>query len=116
MKNVIMMAVVGLFLGAGCMVEEADDVASQVSAVEEAPMPTEDDLSVSRVCIDSCRADGQAWFEGCQRAFPGWANQRPGNPDTQGMIDCMRGEGDAERGCVNACRRVFGGTTGGRIE
>ena len=75
MRSTVMVVMSVLFLSlSGCATEDpegiADDVASSTSAVEEGPMPTEDDMSVARRhCLANCQEGWDEKGDVCENAY-----------------------------------------------
>lgn len=106
--NKLVALAIAMALG-GCMADgfeaEHDDVASQVSAVEEAPAPTDENMmnQAWNRCWNGCE-----FVMGCQGTI---CRIQHGIGDGRDRCD-----GDVianERDCVDQCTRRYGGDDGG---
>lgn len=111
------MMVAGFLALSGCAMEGpgvADDVASQTSAVESAPLPDEngEDMRMRQyllhLCFGGCDDEQQQNSDSCDSQFGGPTTcQTPAR--CAGMRQCWDDALTQALQCVNGCNSIFGG-------
>lgn len=109
--NKLMVAMVMMLALGGCMTEDEpyDDVASQVSAVEETPAPTTDEemRTVRGYCHDAC---GQQQINRNAMCYEVYIprNSQPSDGQFTLFDDCMAASAQMAGVCAGQCERTWG--------